>query len=115
LSLDAVSRAKAEKLKIEFSVGSVTEIHESLLQQIYGIISPAFRFVALVLCRQGWDNLVLILAYYMQKKQFLPLLSMSDLWEAYDGMAAPKQQQTSSLSLLDIPVELLQRIINSYA
>tara|TARA_B110000285_G_scaffold223399_1_gene278855 strand:- start:425 stop:772 length:348 start_codon:yes stop_codon:yes gene_type:complete len=115
LSLDAVSRAKAEKLKIEFSVGSVTEIHESLLQQIYGTISPAFRFVALVLCRQGWDNLVLTLAYYMQKKQLLPLLSMSDLWEAYDGMAAPKQQQTSSLSLLDIPAELLERISNSYA
>ena len=114
LSLEAVSRAKAEKLQIEFSVGSITEIHESLLQQIYGTISPAFHFVALVLCRQGWDNLVLTLAYYMQQKQLLPLLSMSDLWEAYDGITALKQQQTSSLSLLDIPADLLDRISNSH-
>lgn len=31
VSLEALSKAKAENLNIEFSVGSITEIHESLL------------------------------------------------------------------------------------
>ena len=101
-------QSKKKPLYIKFTVNQIQSVKESLFKQIYCATSRNFQFVARILCKKGWDSLVLLLVYYMQQNATLPQLSETDIWQVYDTIL--EGNQAFPFPQLEIPSKILKRL-----